>query len=59
MMKDLALALSGLSLRKSIKATLLSEGVRERWESGKNQGDSNLERFLSSVDTACRRSTPP
>lgn len=58
MMKDLALALSGLSLRKSIKATLLSEGVRERWESGKNQGDSNLERFLSSVDTGMQAINP-
>jgi len=58
MMKDLALALSGLSLRTSVKATLLSEGVRERWESGKNQGDSNLERFLSSVDTGMHEINP-
>lgn len=58
MMRDLALALSGLSLRKSIRATLLSEGVRERWESGKNQGDSNLERFLSSVETGMQAINP-
>ncbi|MDP0927912.1 DNA sulfur modification protein DndD [Paracoccus onubensis] len=58
LMKDLALALSGLGLRKSIKDRLLSEGVRERWESGKNQGDSNLERFLASVDTGMQEINP-
>lgn len=58
MMKDLALALSGLSLRKSVKARLLSESVRERWESGKNQGDRNLERFLSSVDSSIQTIRP-
>jgi len=59
MTKDLALALSGHDLRKSVKATLSSEGVRERWESGKNQGDSNLERFLASVDTGMRAKIAP
>ena len=58
MMKDLALALSGLGLRENVKTRLLSEGVRERWESGKNQGDSNLERFLTSVDTGMREINP-
>src|SRR5690606_28631073 len=29
---------------------LASETIRERWESGKNQGDKNLERFLGAVD---------
>lgn len=58
LMKDLALALSGLGLRKSIKDRLLSEGVRERWESGKNQGDSNLERFLASVDNGMQEINP-
>ena len=38
--------------------TINSEGVRERWESGKNQGDSNLERFLSSVDTGMQAINP-
>lgn len=58
MIKDLALALSGLSLRQSVKSRLMSEGVRERWENGKNQGDSNLERFLSSVDTGMQEIDP-
>jgi DNA sulfur modification protein DndD len=50
MMKDIALALSGLGLRESLKARLASESVRERWESGRKQGDSNLERFIGAVD---------
>lgn len=51
MAKDIALALSGLGLRESLKARLASETVLERWESGKNQGDTNLERFLGAVDS--------
>lgn len=51
MVKDIALALSGLGLRESLKARLTSETVRERWENGKNQGDSNLERFIGAVDS--------
>ncbi|WP_216671352.1 AAA family ATPase [Mangrovicoccus sp. HB161399] len=51
MMKDIALALSGLGLREGLKERLTSESVRERWENGRNQGDSNLERFISAVDT--------
>lgn len=50
--KDIALALSGLGLRENLKARLLSETVRERWENGKNQGDSNLERFIGAVDAS-------
>ncbi len=58
MMQDLALALSGFELRQSVKMRLLREGVRERWESGKNQGDTNLERFLASVDTSMQGIDP-
>ena len=58
MMKDFALALSGLELRKSVKEQLLNEGVRERWESGKSQGDSNLERFIRSVDSGMNNINP-
>lgn len=58
MMKDLALALSGLDLRNSVKVRLLSEGVRERWESGKDQGDTNLERFLASVNISMQEIDP-
>ena len=51
LMKDIALALSGLDLRENLKNRLASEEIRERWQSGKKQGDSNLERFLGAVDT--------
>ncbi len=51
LMKDMALALSGLDLRENLKSRLAAEGIRERWQSGKKQGDSNLERFLGAVDT--------
>jgi len=51
MAKDIALALSGLGLRESLIKRLESETVREHWENGKQQGDSNLERFLSAIDT--------
>lgn len=51
MMKDIALALSGLGLRENLKERLASETVRERWESGRKQGDSNLERFIGAVDS--------
>lgn len=51
LIKDVALALSGLGLRNQLKERLASEGVRERWESGKDQGDSNLDRFLGAVGT--------
>lgn len=58
MMKDLALALSGLELRKGVKKRLLSEGVRERWESAKSQSDSNLERFIRSVESGMNNIDP-
>lgn len=51
MMKDIALALSGRALRESLKSRLHRETVRERWENGRKQGDSNLERFLNAVET--------
>ena len=50
MMGDLALALSG-PLRKNVKARLQSEADLERWEAGKKQGDSKLERFINLIDS--------
>ncbi len=47
--KDMALALAGGPLRKELEAQLDAEGVLERWESGKRQGDSNLERFIAAM----------
>lgn len=58
MMKDIALALSGLRLREALKERLAGEGVRERWENGRSQGDSNLERFISAVDSGMKGINP-
>lgn len=58
MMKDIALALSGLNLRESLKARLESETIRERWQNGKSQGDSNLERFIGAVDSSMSNINP-
>lgn len=49
LIKDLALALSGKPLREALRARLVGENVRERWESGRLQGDGNLDRFLASI----------
>ncbi|MBD0866061.1 MAG: DNA sulfur modification protein DndD, partial [Rhodobacteraceae bacterium] len=46
---DIALALSGRDLRQRLTNRLKSEQVRETWEQGKKQGDSNLEQFLGAV----------
>ncbi|NSX84329.1 DNA sulfur modification protein DndD [Agrobacterium tumefaciens] len=59
MMKDIALALSGRGLREKLKARLASETVLERWESGKSQGDSNLERFIEAVGVGVSDIKPP
>ncbi|MDK9705330.1 MAG: DNA sulfur modification protein DndD [Sulfuritalea sp.] len=56
--QDIALCLSGRGLREALKNTLESESVREGWENGKLQGDSNLERFLGAVDTGMSKIEP-
>ena len=58
LIKDIALALSGQDLRETLKDRLVAEGVRESWESGKKQGDSNLERFIGAVDTGMAQIDP-
>ena len=42
---DLALALAGSDLRKQTCARLAAEDKRERWETGRNEGNQNLDRF--------------
>lgn len=49
LMKGLALALCGAGLREDVKQQLNSEGVRERWENAKSQGDENLENFINAI----------
>ena len=50
LVKDIALSLCGIGLRNKLGQRLESEAVRGRWENGKNQGDTNLERFLDAVE---------
>ena len=50
LVRDVALSLCGIELRRKLGKRLDSEAVRGRWESGKNQGDNNLERFLAAVE---------
>ena len=50
MSEDVALGLSGPQLRAETKARLESEAKRERWESGKNEGNANLDRFTSDLE---------
>ena len=50
LVKDIALSLCGIGLRRKLRQRLESEAVRGRWENGKSQGDTNLERFLDAVE---------
>ena len=58
LVQDIALALSGAKLRKSVTERLTSESIRERWENGKSQGDKNLDRFLSAMEDSLRSIEP-
>lgn len=46
---DLALALSGYELRAKVISRLVDEDSRLEWINSKSQGDSRLEKFLSTV----------
>ena len=56
--QDIALALCGRGLREDLSSRLESESVRERWESGKQQGDNNLQRYLDSFDAGVAEIDP-
>ena len=58
LVKDIALALCGKQIRENLKIQLKSELTRSHWESGKNQGNENLERFLNSVHIAMKSINP-
>ena len=46
LVKDVALALCGINLRKKLENRLKSETVLGRWDSGKFQGENKFHRFL-------------
>ena len=45
--EDVALGLTGGDLRRETKMRLEAEAQRERWESGRNEGNANLDRFIN------------
>lgn len=48
---DMAFALAGANLRTTLSARLESESVLDKWETGKQQGDSRLDAFLEALDS--------
>lgn len=57
--EDLALGLAGKSLRIETVTRLRSEAVRERWETGREEGNKNLDRFLSDLGDRVAAISPP
>ena len=49
LLKDIALALCGVELRKKLSRKLRAEAILERWENSKDQGDTKFESYLDAV----------
>ena len=56
---DVALAISGTSLRSATLDRLRSEAKRETWETGRNEGNKNLDRFSADLGARLRQLDPP
>lgn len=56
---DISLALAGSDLRENAIHQLQAEEVREKWESGRNQGNINLDRYLSDLSERLKKFQPP
>ena len=56
---DIALAIAGPSLRDATFDRLRSEAKRETWETGRNEGNRNLDRFITDLSTRMGRLDPP
>ena len=50
MMEDLALAMCDRNLRERVRVQLNGEEILMQWRHALDQGDSNLERFITSLD---------
>lgn len=57
--EDVSLALAGSSLRDETVARLRSEEVRENWETGRNQGNINLDRYVADLSQRLAKLEPP
>ena len=56
---DIALAIAGPSLRSATLDRLRSEAKREAWESGRNEGNRNLDRFAADLSKRLDGLAPP
>ena len=56
---DIALAIAGPSLRNATLDRLQSEAKREAWETGRNEGNRNLDRFTVDLSARIDRLEPP
>lgn len=53
--EDVALGISGSALRVATRQQLEAEAKRERWETGRNEGNLNLERFAEDLNQRLSR----
>ena len=56
---DIAFAIAGTSLRNATLDRLQSEAKRETWETGRDEGNRNLDRFAADLSTRIDRLEPP
>lgn len=56
---DIALALAGSGLRKNLAVRLESESIRNKWENGKQQGDSRIDAFIDALSNGIANVRPP
>ena len=56
---DIALAIAGDSLRSTTLERLRSEAKRETWETGRDEGHRNLDRFAEDLSTRLGQLKPP
>jgi DNA sulfur modification protein DndD len=57
--EDVALGLAGAELRRTAIQQLQAEAKRENWETGRNEGNANLDRFLADLTVGLKRVAPP
>ncbi len=57
--EDVSLALAGSALREQTVKRLQAEELRESWESGRNQGNVNLDRYIADLSGRVASLEPP
>lgn len=56
---NVSLGLAGSDLRKATISQLEAEAKREKWESGRNEGNANLDRFVADLGARLESLKPP